>query len=72
MRTNMAVTVTREQLERVESGRKEQTDPCVICGSVFNGGLCEHTLDETEALFIAVQNMSQKEKDKLRQRTGKT
>ena len=62
----MPKSITPEQLIRVESGRKEFRDPCVICGEQFNGGDCTHTVEETEVIFNIVQKMAHPERDALR------
>lgn len=62
----MAKSITPEQLARVESGRKELRDPCVICGEQFNGGDCNHTVEDTEVIFNIVQKLTQQERAEIR------
>jgi hypothetical protein len=62
----MTKSVSPEQFARVESGRKGFGDPCVICGEQFNGGDCNHTVEETEVIFNVVEKMSIEEKAKIR------
>jgi hypothetical protein len=64
----MPKSITPEQLARVESGKKELRDPCVICGEPFNGGDCNHTVEETEVIFNIVGRLTQKERDEIRSR----
>jgi hypothetical protein len=64
----MTTLITKEQLQRVESGKKDITDPCFICGHQFNAEKCSHTVEQTEVIFNIVQNMTAEEKAKLRRR----
>lgn len=56
--------ITKEILDRVESGRKGFTDPCVICGIRFLD--CPHHVADTELVFKQVKKMSKTEKGKIR------
>lgn len=67
----MAKGITPEQLARVESGRKEFRDPCVICGEQFNGGDCNHTVEETEIIFNIAANLTKEEKEQLRSKVSR-
>lgn len=62
----MAKTITAEQLQRVESGRKNFGDPCVICGKQFNGGECTHSVEETEVIFHIAEKLTHEEKSAIR------
>lgn len=67
----MAKSITPEQLARVESGRKGFGDPCVICGEQFNGGDCNHTVEETEVIFNIAARLTKTEKEQIRNRISR-
>lgn len=56
--------VTKEMLDRIESGRFLFSDPCVICGLSFKE--CPHSVDDTQRVIKAVRHMSTKEKEAIR------
>lgn len=62
------IPITPEILERVLARKWGLNDPCVICGHLFRGEKCQHTLFETESVIARVKRMNAGEKKAIRER----